>query len=46
MKRLKVILIGAGGRGTGYTDIMHKLPEQFEVIAVAEPLDARRNYIK
>lgn len=46
MKKLKVILIGAGGRGTSYTNIMYNLPEQFEVIAVAEPLDARRNYIR
>ena len=46
MRKLKVILIGAGGRGTGYTNIMHTMPEQFEVVAVAEPLENRRNYIK
>lgn len=46
MKKLKVILIGAGGRGTGYTNIMTKYPEKFEVIAVADPNDLRRNFIK
>ncbi len=45
-KKLKVILIGAGQRGDTYTDIMAKLPEKYEVIAVAEPIDSRRNFIK
>ncbi|MBQ7039848.1 MAG: Gfo/Idh/MocA family oxidoreductase [Clostridia bacterium] len=44
MKTLKVILIGAGGRGRAYTDLMQD--ERFKVVAVAEPVDARRNYIK
>ena len=38
MKKLKVILIGAGGRGRTYTDIMAELPEQYQVVAVAEPV--------
>lgn len=46
MKRLKVILIGAGNRGTVYTDEMGKRSEKFEVIAVAEPIESRRNDIK
>ena len=46
MKKLKVILIGAGSRGMGYTDIMHKHPEKFEVIAVAEPIESRRNHVR
>ncbi len=46
MKKLKVILIGAGGRGMSYTDTMGDMPEQFEVIAVAEPIASRRNYVK
>lgn len=44
MKKLKVILIGAGGRGIGYTGNM--MNEKFEVVAVAEPIEARRNFIK
>jgi len=42
MEKLKVILIGAGGRGTTYTNIMAESPEKFQVIAVAEPVEARR----
>lgn len=45
--RKKVIVIGAGGRGKGYTDIMAKhFGEDFQVVAVAEPVEDRRNYIK
>ncbi len=46
MKKIKVILIGAGSRGTAYTNIMVQNPDKFEVIAVAEPIESRREYIK
>ena len=46
MKKLKVILIGAGNRGGTYTDVMAAMPEQFEVVAVAEPRDSRRERIQ
>lgn len=46
MKQLKVILIGAGNRGGVYTDIMGDLPEQFKVVAVAEPVESRRERIR
>ena len=46
MKKIKVVLIGAGGRGTTYTTIMEKMPEKYEVVAVAEPIESRRNNIK
>lgn len=46
MKKIKVILIGAGARGIGYTDIMSEKPEQFEVVAVAEPIENRRDHVK
>ena len=43
----KVILIGAGGRGYTYTNIMKdNFSDYYEVVAVAEPIDERRNYIK
>ena len=45
MKKLKVILIGAGNRGQGHTDSM-KRDGRFEVVAVAEPIKERRDYIK
>ncbi len=45
--RKKVILIGAGGRGMGYTNIMaNEFPNDFEVVAVAEPIDDRRSYVQ
>jgi len=34
MKKLKVILIGAGNRGIIYTDNMADLPEKYQVVAV------------
>lgn len=46
MKQLKAILIGAGGRGKLYTDIMGAYPDKFKVVGVAEPLKERREYIK
>ncbi len=45
-KKLKVILIGAGNRGEAYTNIMVKQPDKYEIIAVAEPIDSRRDAIK
>lgn len=44
MEKKKLILIGAGHRGMGYTDIAYDMGG-FEVVAVAEPIDARRNYV-
>lgn len=46
MKKLKAVVIGAGSRGTTYTDIMANYPEKFEVVGVAEINPLRRNYIK
>ena len=46
MKKLKVVLIGAGNRGLTYTNIMHELPDQYQVVAVAEPVESRRSHIK
>ena len=45
-KTLTAILIGAGGRGITYTNLMHKSGDKYKIIAVAEPIDSRRNYIK
>ncbi len=44
MKTITVALVGAGGRGKIYTDLM--LEENFKVVAVADPVDDQRNYIK
>ena len=43
---IDVILIGAGNRGTTYTDVMADMPEKYNVIGVAEPIESRREYIK
>lgn len=46
MKKLKVILIGAGGRGRRYTNIMKEMPEQFELVGIAEPVESLREEIR
>ena len=46
MQKLKVIVIGAGSRGAAYSNYMFNMPDKFEIVAVAEPIDSRRNYIK
>ena len=47
MKRIKVIIAGCGSRGSdAYGRIMQGMPEQYEVVGVAEPIDARRNNMK
>lgn len=43
---LKVVLIGAGSRGERYTGVMHDDPEHFQVVAVAEPVESRREYVR
>ncbi len=42
MKKIKVIIIGAGSRGTAYADALHQLPDQFEIVGVADPMEGRR----
>ena len=46
MKTKKIILIGAGLRGIAYTDIMAEAGTRYEVVAVAEPIEDRREYIR
>ena len=41
-----IIVVGAGGRGTTYSEIAAKMGDAFRVIAVAEPIDTRRNYLR
>lgn len=42
MGKVKAILLGAGARGNIYARYALEKPEQFEVVAVAEPDDQRR----
>lgn len=46
MKKLSAIIIGAGIRGEIYASEMKKLNKQYEVVAVAETSESRRNKIK
>lgn len=46
MKKIKIILIGAGDRGTTYADLGAKNCPEFELVGVADPDPVRRNYIK
>lgn len=46
MKQFSVIVIGSGGRGQRYTDIMAEHPDKFKVVGVAEPIEDRLEYIK
>ncbi len=46
MRTLTAVLIGAGNRGETYTSIMKTMGDKFKVVAVAEPIDSRRNDIR
>ena len=46
MKKIKVILIGAGNRGTTYAQHAFDACPELEIVAVADPNPVRRNYIK
>ncbi len=45
-QKLKVVVIGAGNRGETYTTIMSNMPDKFQVVAVAEPIESRRQNIQ
>ncbi len=36
-KKVKVVIVGAGARGTCYADLLGDMPDQAEVVGVAEP---------
>ena len=46
MKKYTVAIIGAGSRGLRYAEHMKQYPEKFQVIAVAEPAQHRREYMR
>lgn len=46
MKKYKVILIGAGGRGTAYVRFMKQMPDKYEIVGVAETIRSRRENIQ
>ena len=46
MKQLTLILIGGGGRGNCYLKYLQACPEKFKLVAVAEPVKEKREYIR
>ena len=46
MKKVKLILVGAGDRGTSYVNLGAEFCPEMEIVAVADPDPVRRNYIK
>jgi len=43
MKKVKLIIAGAGSRGTGYAEFAKAFPDRLEIVGVAEPRDFYRN---
>lgn len=46
MKKIKIILIGAGDRGTTYAELGAQNCPEFELVGVADPDPERRDYIR
>ena len=46
MDKVKIILVGAGGRGSTYVNEGKKYCPEMELVAVADPNPIRRDYIK
>ena len=44
MKKLRVIVLGAGNRGERYALHMCEMPDQYQIVAMADPDPARRQY--
>ena len=45
-KKISVIVLGAGSRGRGYANIMKSMPDCFDIVGVAEPVEDRRNWFQ
>ena len=45
-KKITAILIGAGSRGMGYARGAKNFEELYDIVAVAEPVECRRNYVR
>ena len=43
MKKVKLIIAGAGSRGAGYAEFAKAFPDRLEIVGVAEPRDFYRN---
>ena len=45
-KKITAIVIGAGSRGMGYARTAKNFSELYDIVAVAEPVECRRNYVR
>ena len=43
MRQVKLLVVGAGGRGHGYAKFAGEVPDRAKVVGVADPQDFRRN---
>ncbi len=46
MKKLKLILLGGGDRGSSYLKYLQIQPDKFEVVGLAEPVAEKRSYLR
>lgn len=46
MKQVKAVVIGYGSRGAAYSAYSAAHPEQLQIVAVADPIENRREYAK
>ena len=46
MKKLSVIVMGAGNRGDRYAGLMAQLPDQYEIVGMADPAEARQKHFQ
>ena len=46
MKKVRAIMIGTGNRGTNYAERAKENSPEFEMVAIAEPNPARRDYVQ
>ncbi len=46
MKQLSLIIIGGGDRGSSYLKYLDTHPEKFKLVAIAEPVKEKREYLR
>lgn len=46
MKQLSLILIGGGDRGSSYLKYLQEKPEHFKLVAIAEPVRDKREFLR
>ncbi|MBQ7075565.1 MAG: Gfo/Idh/MocA family oxidoreductase [Clostridia bacterium] len=46
MKKLSLILIGGGDRGSSYLKYLQNNPEKFQLVGLAEPVKEKREYLR